>query len=189
MKARSGIPPSRSRSVRSAQRDGSRETPSSSRSFAANGTQSSTLRFKTSCARCTAKVTRARFLCRPQLAMAILLQAYAGVSDAEAVDRTACEARWQMVLGTLGEGDEPPFAQGTRSAFRGRLIKHDMDRRLLKRTVALPRASKGSTPRRSRSRCDWPRILAWMSSMRSVRVRVSMCVSPSTLPARCRQDG
>lgn len=77
-----------------------------------------------------------------QLAMAILLQAYAGVSDAEAVDRAAFDARWRMVLGALSE-DEAPFAQGTLSAFRERLIKHDMDRRLLERTVEFARASKG----------------------------------------------
>jgi Transposase domain (DUF772)/Transposase DDE domain len=77
-----------------------------------------------------------------QLAMAILLQAYAGVSDAEAVERAAFDARWQMVLGTLGD-DEPPFAQGTLSAFRERLITHDMDRRLLERTIDFARASKG----------------------------------------------
>jgi hypothetical protein len=77
-----------------------------------------------------------------QLAMAILLQAYASVSDAEAIDRAAFDARWQMVLGTLGEG-EPPFGQGTLVAFRERLIRHDMDRRLLERTAEFARTSKG----------------------------------------------
>src|SRR6185312_14033290 len=33
------------------------------------------------------------------LAMAILLQGYDGVSDAEAVDRTVIDLRWQLVLG------------------------------------------------------------------------------------------
>jgi hypothetical protein len=76
------------------------------------------------------------------LAMATLLQAYAGVSDVEAVDRATFDARWQMVLGVLGEG-EPPFSQGALSAFRERLIKHEMDRRLLERTVEFARRSKG----------------------------------------------
>lgn len=76
------------------------------------------------------------------LAMATVLQAYAGVSDVEAVDRATFDARWQMVLGVLGEG-EPPFSQGALSAFRERLIKHDMDRRLLERTIDFARLRKG----------------------------------------------
>jgi hypothetical protein len=82
-----------------------------------------------------------------QLAMATILQAYAAVSDAEAVDRATFDARWQMVLGVLGEGD-PPFAQGTLSAFRERMIKHDLDRRLLERTIEFARASKGFDPKK-----------------------------------------
>ena len=70
------------------------------------------------------------------LAMVILLQAYANVSDAEAVDLSVVDARWQMVLDTLG-AEEPPFSQGALQAFRERLIAHDMDRRLLERTVEL----------------------------------------------------
>jgi hypothetical protein len=76
------------------------------------------------------------------LAMATVLQAYSRVSDAEAVDRATFDARWQMVLGVLGE-TEPPFSQGALSAFRQRLIEHEMDRRLLERTVEFARASKG----------------------------------------------
>jgi hypothetical protein len=76
------------------------------------------------------------------LAMATVLQAYSHVSDAEAVDRATFDARWQMVLGVLGVS-EPPFSQGALSAFRQRLIEHDMDRRLLERTVEFARASKG----------------------------------------------
>ena len=70
------------------------------------------------------------------LAMATLLQAYANVSDAEAVDLSVVDARWQMVLGVL-DADEPPFSQAALHAFRERLIAHDMDRRLLERTVEL----------------------------------------------------
>jgi hypothetical protein len=46
-----------------------------------------------------------------------------------------------MVLGCLG-ATEPPFSQGALQAFRERLIAHDMDRRLLERTVELARATK-----------------------------------------------
>src|SRR5512133_3886790 len=75
------------------------------------------------------------------LAMVVLLQSYTGVSDAEAVELSVVDLRWQMVLGCLGVA-EPPFSQGALPAFRERLIAHDMDRRLLERTVELARATK-----------------------------------------------
>src|SRR3954468_6139526 len=75
------------------------------------------------------------------LAMAVLLQAYEGMSDAEAVEMTVVDLRWQMVLDRLGS-EEPAFGQGTLAAFRARLIRHDMDRRLLERTVELARTTK-----------------------------------------------
>jgi hypothetical protein len=75
------------------------------------------------------------------LAMAVLLQAYEGVSDAEAVELTVVDLRWQMVLDRM-DSEEPAFGQGTLAAFRARLIRHDMDRRLLERTVELARSTK-----------------------------------------------
>lgn len=79
-----------------------------------------------------------------QLAMAILLQAYTGSSDAEAIENAVVDARWRMVLGTLGpDEDEPPFSQGTLQRFRQRMIAHDMDRRLLERTVELAKKTRG----------------------------------------------
>lgn len=76
------------------------------------------------------------------LAMAILMQAYAGLSDADTVDNTVFDIRWQIVLGTVG-AQEPAFGQGTLQAFRDRLIRHDVDRRLVERTVEIARVSKG----------------------------------------------
>jgi Transposase DDE domain/Transposase domain (DUF772) len=79
------------------------------------------------------------------LCMVLLLQGYVGASDAEAVELAMVDLRWQMVLDCLG-ASEPPFSQGALSAFRERLIEHQMDRVLLDRTVALVRegvASKG----------------------------------------------
>ena len=55
------------------------------------------------------------------MAMALLLQAYAGVSDATAVELSLLDLRWQMVLGCLG-ATEPLFSQGALFAFRERLI-------------------------------------------------------------------
>jgi IS5 family transposase len=68
----------------------------------------------------------------------VLLQAAFGVSDEDAVEFAEMDRRWQMVLGTLGEKGAP-FSQGTLFNFRTRLIAHDMDRRLLERTVELAR--------------------------------------------------
>jgi len=76
------------------------------------------------------------------LAMATLLQGYVGASDAEAVELSVVDLRWQMVLGCLG-ADEPAFSQGTLHNFRHRLIAADMDRRLLERTVELAQRTKG----------------------------------------------
>jgi hypothetical protein len=75
------------------------------------------------------------------LAMVVLLQGFLGVSDGDAVEMTMLDLRWQMVLDCLG-ATEPTFAQGTLQAFRERLIAHDMDRRMLERTVELARATK-----------------------------------------------
>jgi hypothetical protein len=84
--------------------------------------------------------------CPPALlAMVCLLQGYLGVSDAEAVELTVVDKRWQMVLDRLGH-DEPAFAQGTLYDFRCRLIRTQMDRRLLERTVELARRTGGFDP-------------------------------------------
>ncbi len=82
------------------------------------------------------------------LAMVVLLQAYTGASDAQAVELAVVDARWQMVLGVLGQ-DDPPFSQGALPAFRQRLIAHEMDRRLLERTIELARQT---------SAFDWKKL-------------------------------
>ena len=82
------------------------------------------------------------------LAMALVLQGYLGMSDFDAVEASVFDARWQMVLGRLGE-TEPAFSQGALQAFRERLIASDMDRRLLERTIELARAT---------SEFDWKKL-------------------------------
>lgn len=82
------------------------------------------------------------------LAMVVLLQGYQGISDAEAVEMSVVDLRWQLVLDVLG-ATEPAFSQGALCAFRARLIDHDMDRRLLERTVELARRTK---------EFDWKRL-------------------------------
>jgi IS5 family transposase len=76
------------------------------------------------------------------LAMVLLLQAYAQVGDAEAVVTARVDQRWQLVLGCLG-ATKAPFSQGVLSKFRERLIAHDLDRRLVDRTVALAKQRGG----------------------------------------------
>jgi hypothetical protein len=76
------------------------------------------------------------------LGMIVLMQSYLGVSDAEAVEMTVVDLRWQMVLDRLG-ATQPACGQGTLVEFRERLIRTDMDRRLLERTVEMARQSKG----------------------------------------------
>src|SRR5690349_8671348 len=82
------------------------------------------------------------------LAMALVLQGYLGLSDYDTVEASVFDARWQMVLGRLGE-TEPAFSQGALQAFRERLIATDMDRRLLERTIELARAT---------SEFDWKKL-------------------------------
>lgn len=76
------------------------------------------------------------------MAMATLVQAYLGVSDAEMVELTVVDLRVQMVLDQLG-ADAPAFSQGALVDFRDRLIRADLDRRLLERTVELARETAG----------------------------------------------
>jgi Transposase domain (DUF772) len=71
-----------------------------------------------------------------QLALAVILQAYTGVSDDEVIEATLMDRRWQVVLDCLN-ADQPPFSKGTFVAFRKRLIDAQMDRRLIERTIEL----------------------------------------------------
>src|SRR5216684_1384809 len=75
------------------------------------------------------------------MAMAMLVQGYLGMSDAELIELTVVDLRVQMVLGCLG-AEAPPFSQGALQEYRERLIAADMDRRLLERTVDLAKRSK-----------------------------------------------
>jgi IS5 family transposase len=81
------------------------------------------------------------------MAMATLVQAYLGVSDAEMVELTVVDLRVQMTLDRLG-ADTPAFSQGALVDFRDRLIAADMDRRLLERTVELARETGGFDARK-----------------------------------------
>jgi len=71
-----------------------------------------------------------------QLGLATILQAYTGASDDEVVEACVMDRRWQLVLDCMDHATAP-FSKTTLVAFRARLIEHDLDRRLVERTVAL----------------------------------------------------
>jgi hypothetical protein len=73
--------------------------------------------------------------------MAMLVQGYLGIADAEMIELTVVDLRVQMVLGCLGV-EEPPFSQGALQEFRDRLIAADLDRRVLERTVELAKRTQ-----------------------------------------------
>ncbi len=88
-----------------------------------------------------------------QLALATILQAYTGVSDDEVIEATVMDRRWQLVLDCLGS-EHAPFSKGTLVGFRARLIEHDLDRRLVERTVALAARTGGFGARALRAALD-----------------------------------
>ena len=73
------------------------------------------------------------------LCMVLLLQGYVGASDAEAVELSVVDLRWQMCLDCIGI-ESAPFSQGALQLFRERMVAHDMDRIVLERTVELVRS-------------------------------------------------
>jgi hypothetical protein len=81
------------------------------------------------------------------MAMAMLVQGYLSISDAEMVELTVVDLRVQMVLGCL-DSEEPAFSQGALQEFRQRLIAADLDRRVLECTVELANRTKAFDPRK-----------------------------------------
>ncbi len=88
-----------------------------------------------------------------QLTLAVILQAYTGVSDDEVIEATLMDRRWQLVLDCL-DTDQPPFSKGTLVAFRKRLIDAQMDRRLIERTIELANQNQAFGPRALRAALD-----------------------------------
>ena len=80
--------------------------------------------------------------CPPALlAMVNLLQRYRGCGDRDAVDAAENDRRWQLVLGVLGS-DEAPFGQGSLVRFRERMAAHDLDKKLVARTIEIAKRTK-----------------------------------------------
>jgi Transposase domain (DUF772) len=75
------------------------------------------------------------------LGMVTLLQAYAGASDADAVQNAETDLRWQMPL-DCDERDKAPFSQAALVHFRTRLIDAGLHAESLHRTVELAKQTK-----------------------------------------------
>jgi hypothetical protein len=88
-----------------------------------------------------------------RLALATILQAYAGVSDDEVIEATVMDRRWQLVLDCMN-AEEPPFSKGTLAGFGKRLIEKNLDRRLVERTVELAAQTGGFGARALRAALD-----------------------------------
>src|SRR5712692_964572 len=92
-----------------------------------------------------------------QLALATIVQAYAGVSDDEVIEAAVMDRRWQLVLDCMDAG-HAPFSKGTLVGFRVRLIERNLDRRLVERTGGFGaralRAALDSSPLRGAGRVE-----------------------------------
>lgn len=88
-----------------------------------------------------------------QLALTTLLQAYTGASDAEAIEALTMDRRWQVVLDCL-DCEQAPFSQATLVRFRQALIIHQLDRRLIERTLELATQTQGFSARSLRAALD-----------------------------------
>lgn len=88
-----------------------------------------------------------------QLALALILQAYVGVSDDEVIEATTMDRRWQLVLDCL-DCETSPFSKGTLVNFRQQLIEAGLDRRLLERSVEMAEQSGEFGARQLRAALD-----------------------------------
>src|SRR5260221_3966479 len=87
------------------------------------------------------------------LALALILEAYTGVSDDEVIEATVMDRRWQLVLDCV-DTEEAPFSKGTLVAFRKLLIEAQMDRRLIERTIEIASQSQAFGARALRAALD-----------------------------------
>ena len=88
-----------------------------------------------------------------QLALTVILQAYTKASDAEAIEALTMDRRWQLVVDCL-DCEQAPFCQATLVRFRQALIIHQLDRRLIERTVELAQSSQKFGARQLRAALD-----------------------------------
>jgi hypothetical protein len=72
-----------------------------------------------------------------QLCIALLLQTYDGVSDDEAIDRTAYDLRWKVALGL--EVSEKLCAKSTLQLFRSKLVLNDAYQQVFNKSIEVCR--------------------------------------------------
>lgn len=102
-----------------------------------------------------------------QLALATILQAYTGASDAEAIEALMMDRRWQLVLDCL-DCEQAPFCQATLVRFRTALMLQGLDRRLIERTVELAEKTKGFGSRQLRAALDSVPLVGSIKSRRYI---------------------
>src|SRR5947207_15332688 len=88
-----------------------------------------------------------------QIALAIIFQAYMGISDDEVIEAMIMDRRWQLALDCI-DTEEAPFSKGTLVNFRKRLIDANMDRRLIERTIEIAEQSGAFGSRALRAALD-----------------------------------
>jgi len=81
------------------------------------------------------------------LTLVILLQAFTGASDDDAVQNTFMDRRWQLVLDSLG-AESALFGRTTLVDFRARLVKAGFAEKLLRRTADLARKTRDFDPKK-----------------------------------------
>lgn len=104
------------------------------------------------------------------LALALILEAYTGVSDDEVIEATVMDRRWQLVLDCV-DAEEAPFSKGTLVAFRKLLIEGQMDRRLIERTIEIASQSQAFGPRPLRAALDSSPLWGALPSRRYLQSR------------------
>lgn len=77
-----------------------------------------------------------------RLALALILQAYTGISDDEVIEVLVMDRRWQLVL-DCHNCQRPPFSKGTFVNFRKLLIQKGLDQKLVERTVEIAKEKGG----------------------------------------------
>ena len=87
------------------------------------------------------------------LGLALILQAYTGVSDDEAIEAMIMDRRWQLVLNCLEE-EKAPFGKGTLVRFRAALMAKEGERLLINKTVELAKEIGGYSSRSLRGALD-----------------------------------
>jgi len=88
-----------------------------------------------------------------QIALTIILQAYTGASEDEAIEALGMDRRWPLVLDCL-DCEQAPFSKATLVRGRQSLIKHRLDRRCVEQTVELATQRGGFGPRPLRAALD-----------------------------------